>query len=87
MLVKLTTLPPITTLEQFDFEAAAGVPKARVDALTGLAFIERREDVTYSAPAAPARRIWQITPDDLSNCCCREQHQHLRACKNVNWHT
>ena len=38
MLIKLATFPVIKTLEQFDFEAAPGVPKARLQELAGLAF-------------------------------------------------
>lgn len=55
MLVKLATLPTVKTLEQFDFEAAAGVPKARVDELAGLAFIERRENVILLGPSGTGK--------------------------------
>lgn len=55
MLVKLATLPSVKTLEQFDFEAAAGVPKARVDELAGLAFIERRENVILLGPSGTGK--------------------------------
>ncbi|HYW91380.1 MAG TPA: IS21-like element helper ATPase IstB [Gammaproteobacteria bacterium] len=55
MLVKLATLPAVKTLEQFDFEAAAGVPKARVEELAGLAFIERRENVILLGPSGTGK--------------------------------
>ena len=55
MLVKLATLPTIKTLEQFDFEAAAGVPKARIDELAGLAFVERRENVILLGPSGTGK--------------------------------
>lgn len=51
MLVKLATFPVVKTLEDFDFEAAAGVPKARMQELSGLAFIERRENVILLGPS------------------------------------
>jgi len=55
MLVKLATLPSVKTLEQFDFEAAAGVPKARIDELAGLAFVERRENVILLGPSGTGK--------------------------------
>lgn len=55
MLVKLATFPTIKTLEQFDFEAAAGVPKARIDELAGLAFIERRENLILLGPSGTGK--------------------------------
>lgn len=51
MLVKLATFPVVKTLEQFDFEVAAGVPRARLQELAGLAFIERRENVILLGPS------------------------------------
>ena len=51
MLIKLATFPVIKTLEQFDFEAAPGVPKARLQELAGLAFVERRENVIFLGPS------------------------------------
>ncbi len=51
MLIKLATFPTVKTLEQFDFEAAPGAPKARLQELSGLAFIERRENVILLRPS------------------------------------
>lgn len=51
MLIKLATFPVVKTLEQFDFEAAPGAPKARIQELSGLAFIERRENVILLGPS------------------------------------
>lgn len=51
MLIKLATFPVVKTLEQFDFEAAPGVPKARLQELAGLAFVERRENVILLGPS------------------------------------
>ena len=50
-------VPSVKTLEQFDFEAAPGAPKARLQELAGVAFIERRENVILLGPAGPGRRI------------------------------
>lgn len=50
MLVKLATFPVVKTLEQFDFDAAPGVPKERMHELSGMAFIERRENVILLGP-------------------------------------
>lgn len=55
MLVKLATFPTIKTLEQFDFEVAAGVPRARIDELAGLAFVERRENVILLGPSGTGK--------------------------------
>ena len=51
MLIKLATFPVVKTLEQFDFEAAPGAPKARLQELSGLAFIERRENIILLGPS------------------------------------
>jgi DNA replication protein DnaC len=51
MLIKLATFPVVKTLEQFDFEAAPGAPKARLQELSGLAFVERRENVILLGPS------------------------------------
>jgi len=48
---RLAAFPCVKTLEQFDFEAAPGVPKARIQELAGLAFIERRENVIFLGPS------------------------------------
>src|SRR5690606_5134767 len=50
-LMRLAAFPSVKTLEQFDFEAAPGVPKARIQELAGLAFIERRENVIFLGPS------------------------------------
>src|SRR5690606_37383635 len=55
MLIRLATFPAAKTLEQFDFEAAAGAPKARLQELAGLAFIERRENVILLGPSGTGK--------------------------------
>ena len=44
-LLKLATLPTIKTLEQFDFTFATGAPRAQIQELAGLTFIERAENL------------------------------------------
>ena len=51
----MAAFPSIKTLEQFDFEAAPGVPKARIQELAGLAFIERRENVIFLGPSGTGK--------------------------------
>lgn len=55
MLVKLATFPSVKTLEEFDFKAASGVPKARLQELSGLAFVERRENVIFLGPSGTGK--------------------------------
>ena len=52
---RLAAFPSIKTLEQFDFEAAPGAPKARIQELAGLAFIERRENVIFLGPSGTGK--------------------------------
>ncbi len=52
---RMAAFPSIKTLEQFDFEAAPGVPKARIQELAGLAFIERRENVIFLGPSGTGK--------------------------------
>jgi len=55
MLVKLATFPSVKTLDQFDFEAGAGAPKARIQELAGLAFVARRENVIFLGPSGTGK--------------------------------
>lgn len=55
MLIKLATFPSVKTLDQFDFQAAGGVPKPRIDELAGLAFVERRENVILLGPSGTGK--------------------------------
>jgi len=55
MLIRLATFPGVKTLEAFDFEAATGAPKARVQELSGLAFIERRENLILLGPSGTGK--------------------------------
>ena len=55
MLIKLATFPVVKTLEAFDFEATPGVPKTRIQELSGLAFIERRENVIFLGPSGTGK--------------------------------
>ena len=55
MLIKLATLPVVKTLEEIDFDPAPGVPKARVQELAGLAFVDRRENVILLGPSGTGK--------------------------------
>lgn len=50
-LLNLATLPAIKTLEQYDFTFATGAPRAQVQELASLSFIERAENVVLLGPS------------------------------------
>jgi len=51
VLLKLATLPGIKTLEQFDWHIAAGAPKAQIQELAHLAFVQRAQNVVLLGPS------------------------------------
>jgi DNA replication protein DnaC len=50
-LMKLATMPTIKTLDQIDWTHASGMPKAQVQELAHLAFVERAENVVLLGPS------------------------------------
>jgi len=50
-LLKLATLPAITTLESYDFAFASGAPKTQLHELATLSFVERAENVVLLGPS------------------------------------
>lgn len=50
-LLKLATLPAIKTLEDYDFAFASGTPKAQIQELASLSFIERAENIVLLGPS------------------------------------
>ena len=50
-LLRMATMPAVKTLEQFDWSAAAGAPKAQIIELAHLAFIERAQNVVLLGPS------------------------------------
>jgi len=50
-LLKLATMPAVKTLEQFDWAAGGGAPKAQIQELAHLAFVERAENVVLLGPS------------------------------------
>jgi DNA replication protein DnaC len=50
-MTRLAGFPAIKTLDEFDYEFASGVPKATIAELSGLAFIERNENVVLVGPS------------------------------------
>jgi DNA replication protein DnaC len=51
MLMKLATMPSVKTLEQFDWAAAPGAPKAQILELAHLGFIERAQNIVLIGPS------------------------------------
>lgn len=50
-LLRRSGLPVVKTLEQFDFKFASGAPRAQIQELASLAFIERRENIVFLGPS------------------------------------
>jgi len=50
-LTRLAGFPAIKTLDEFDYEFASGVPKATIQELASLAFVERNENVVLVGPS------------------------------------
>ena len=51
MLSRVAGFPAIKTLDQFDFKFAVGAPRAQIQQLAGLGFIERAENVILLGPS------------------------------------
>ncbi len=51
MLTRLAGFPAIKTLEDFDYDFAAGVKHSQIDELAGLGFVERNENVVLVGPS------------------------------------
>ena len=50
-LLKLATIPAIKTLEQYDFGFASGAPRAQIQELASLGFVQRAENVVLLGPS------------------------------------
>lgn len=50
-LMKIATLPAVKTIEQYDFAFASGAPRAQIQELAALSFIERAENVVFLGPS------------------------------------
>ena len=55
MFTRMAGFPAIKTLDQFDYDFATGVPKAMVNELSSLAFIERAENVALLGPSGTGK--------------------------------
>ena len=51
ILLKLATMPAVKTLEQFDWSHAGGAPKAQIQELAHLTFVQRAENVVLLGPS------------------------------------
>jgi DNA replication protein DnaC len=51
VMTKLATMPATKTLEQFDWSHAGGAPKAQIQELAHLAFVQRAENVVLLGPS------------------------------------
>ena len=54
MLTRVAGFPTIKTLDDFDFGFATGAPKAQIQELASLSFVERCENVVLLGPSEPA---------------------------------
>jgi DNA replication protein DnaC len=50
-LLKFASLPAVKTLEQYDFNFATGAPRAQLQELASLTFIERAENIVLLGPS------------------------------------
>ncbi|GAL11457.1 mobile element protein [Vibrio astriarenae] len=50
-LTKFTSFPMEKTFEDYDFKFATGAPRKQLKELTGLAFVERKENVVLLGPS------------------------------------
>lgn len=50
-LLKMAALPAVKTLEQYDFAFASGAPRAQLQELTALTFLERTENIVLLGPS------------------------------------
>lgn len=50
-LLRFSSLPPAKGLDNFDFKFASAAPKQQLQELSGLAFVERRENVILVGPS------------------------------------
>jgi DNA replication protein DnaC len=51
VLVKMAGFPVIKLLEEFDYAFAAGAPKAQIQQLASLTFVERKDNVIFLGPS------------------------------------
>ena len=51
VLVKMAGFPMLKLLDDYDFKFAVGAPRKQIEALTSLAFVERKENVVLLGPS------------------------------------
>lgn len=74
-MTRLAGFPAIKTLDEFDYEFAGGVPKATIQELSALAFVERNENVVLVGPSGVGKTHLAIglVSSDTHSCGIRRQ--------------
>jgi len=55
MMTRMAGFPALKTLEAYDFAFATGTPKAQIQELAGLSFVERHENIVLLAPSGTGK--------------------------------
>ena len=76
VLTRLAGFPVIKTLDNFDFKFASDIPKARIQELFSLAFVERTENIMLLGPSGVGKTHLAIA---LGVQACRHGHRVLFA--------
>ena len=71
-LMKLATMPTVKTLEQFDWSIGSGAPKAQIQELAHLAFVERAENVVLLGPSGVGKTHIALA---LAHCAVMAGHK------------
>jgi DNA replication protein DnaC len=76
-LLRIATLPTIKSLEAYDFDFASGAPKAQIQELASLSFIERAENIVLLGPSGSGK---SFLAQGLAQHACRSGYaaQYLR---------
>ena len=71
MLARVAGFPAVKTLDQYDFEFAAGAPRQQIMQLASLAFVERSENVILLGPSGVGKtHVSTAVPDPRPRGSC-----------------